>query len=194
MTEQRLTLIRPSVARTADKHLVGLYRCRCGVEVQVAQSRVRNGYTNSCGCMAREVASAKATRHGMRNSREYSTRQAMRGRCGAPSNKDFSRWGGAGIEVCSRWSASFEAFFADMGPRPLGATLDRWPNASGNYEPGNCRWATPKEQARNRRDLTVVDTPIGRMALVDYANKIGISKGAAHLRLKRGKLEGASRV
>lgn len=76
---------------------------------------------------------------------------------------------------------------------PAGTTLDRIKGRKG-YEPGNVLWATPIEQARNRTDLTVLQTPIGRMALVDYANAIGISKGAAHLRLKREKLEGCQRV
>lgn len=192
--EQRLTLIRPRVGRTADKHVVGLYRCACGAEVRVAQSRVRNGYTKSCGCLAREESSRRATTHGMRNSPEYSSWQAMLGRCTNPAHKDFPKWGGAGIGVCDRWANSFEAFLDDMGPRPDGTTLDRYPDASGNYELGNCRWATPKQQARNRRDLTLVSTPFGDMPLVDYAARIGISKGAAHLRLKRGKLEGVTRV
>ena len=194
MIEQRLTLISPNIGRTADKHIKGLYRCVCGTEVQVAQSRVRNGYTKSCGCLAREISSQKATIHGMRNSPEYSSWQAMVGRCTSTTHKDYPLWGGKGVQVCRRWRESFEAFYADMGPRPAGTSLDRYPDYDGNYEPGNCRWATPIQQAHNRKDLTVVDTPAGRMALVDYAKRIGISKGAAHLRLKRGKLEGVSYV
>jgi hypothetical protein len=190
----RLTLIRANVGRTADKHIIGLYRCACGSEVEVSQSRVRNGYTKSCGCLARETASKMATTHGMRASPEYSSWQAMIGRCTNPAHKDFPRWGGSGISVCDRWKSSFEAFFADMGHRPAGTTLDRHPNPAGNYEPENCRWATAKQQARNRRDLTVVLTPYGVMPLVDYAARIGLTKGAAHLRLKRGKLEGVTHV
>jgi len=192
--EQRLTLLAANVGRTADNHIVGRYQCKCGTEVSVAQSRVRNGYTKSCGCLAREESSRRATTHGMRQSPEYRSWQAMIGRCTSPTHKDYPRWGGAGISVCNRWAGSFEAFFADMGPRPSGTTLDRYPDAAGNYERGNCRWATPKQQARNRRDLVRVRTPFGDMPLVEYAARIGISKGAAHQRLKRGKLEGATHV
>lgn len=131
--------------------------------------------------------------HGMRYSREYSCWQAMKVRCLCPENKDYPRWGGKGITVCPEWIVSFEAFFEYIGPRPLGTTLDRIDPDKG-YEPGNVRWATPRQQSHNRRDLTIVITPLGRMALVDYAKCIGLTKGAAHLRMKRGKLEGVTYV
>lgn len=76
-------------------------------------------------------------------------------------------------------------------PEWLGTTLDRIDGTKG-YEPGNVRWAAPVVQARNNKRFVVVSTPIGTMPLIDYANHIGISNGAAHLRLKRGKLEGCT--
>lgn len=191
---QRLTLVQANVGRTADKHVIGLYVCVCGAETRAIQSRVRNGYTKSCGCLAREVSSQKATTHGMRGSREYTSWRAMLSRCTNPQDKDYPRWGGKGITVCEAWRSSFDAFFRDMGRRPVGTTIDRYPDLHGNYEPGNCRWATPAQQARNRADLTLVRTNEGVVPLVDYAASLGISKGAAHLRLKRGKLEGATYV
>ena len=189
----RLTFVSETEERTADNHKIGLWRCDCGSEARVANSRVRGGYTKSCGCLARECSSASATTHGMRSSREYSSWSAMRGRCLSPTHKDYPRYGARGITVCDQWAESFEAFFADVGRRPPGTTLDRINPAKG-YELGNCRWATPLEQSRNRQDLTVLDTPAGRMALVDYATMIGLTRGAAHLRMKRGKLEGCAYV
>jgi hypothetical protein len=71
-------------------------------------------------------------------------------RCRYPSWRNFQYWGGRGVSVCVRWQ-KFENFLTDMGERPAGKSIDRYPNKDGNYEPGNCRWATPKEQAANRR-------------------------------------------
>lgn len=171
--------------------VLGLFRCVCLSERLYPVSRVLSGsYRKHCGC--KTVLGVKP-KHGMRGSPEYSSWQAMKARCLDPDNKDYPRWGGAGITICDDWINSFEAFYAHVGTRPSGTTLDRIKPEMG-YWPGNVRWATPKQQARNRRDLVVVETPRGRMALVDYAQILGITKGAAHLRLKRGKLEGAAHV
>jgi len=74
----------------------------------------------------------------------------MKQRCRNKNAPDYHRYGGRGIAICDRWLNSFENFLADMGERPSGMTLDRYPEKDGNYEPGNCRWATPKQQAANR--------------------------------------------
>jgi hypothetical protein len=71
-------------------------------------------------------------------------------RCTNPNVDSFERYGGRDIKVCARWQR-FENFLADMGERPAGKTLDRYPNPYGDYKPSNCRWATPLEQRHNRR-------------------------------------------
>lgn len=183
-----LTLVSLCDERGKNHRFYGVFRCECGNEKRLAVSRVINGQRSGhCGCKSFK---GKRT-HGMRKSREYSTWSAMRGRCCNPSHKDFPSYGGRGISVCPEWVASFSAFYEHVGPRPVGTTLDRI-DGRGNYEPGNVRWATLREQAQNRDCTTIVRTPSGTMALVDYARMIGLTRGAAHLRLKRGKLDGVT--
>ncbi|TWA32951.1 hypothetical protein FB007_10931 [Sinorhizobium medicae] len=103
---------------------------------------------------SRETIGERSTKHGHTADRkmtpEYRTWANMIARCTNPRASHFDRYGGRGIKVCERWN-SFENFLADMGSRPsLRHSLDRWPDVHGNYESGNCRWATHREQCRNR--------------------------------------------
>lgn len=186
---QRLKPIAPC-GKTKDGHIKWMFVCECGTTKEIAISRVKHGYTRSCGCLAKETKPGLT--HGYKGTTTYSSWAAAKDRTTNPRSKDFYRYGGVGIGMHPRW-LSFENFLADMGERPAGTSLDRIDGSKG-YEPGNCRWATFKEQARNRKDNIYVETSVGTMLLVDYAKRIGITKGAAHLRLKRGKLEGAVRV
>ena len=131
--------------------------CDCGSEKIVNGVDLRNGHTRSCGCLRQELLCSKPVTHGhTKRSRgrlrspTYRAWDAMIHRCTRPSATQYSYYGGRGIRVCERW-LKFENFLADMGERPEGTTLDRYPDNDGNYQPGNCRWATPTMQARNRR-------------------------------------------
>jgi hypothetical protein len=123
--------------------------CDCGALVVVNGSHLRGGRTKSCGCLQREVASAKFKIHGMSGTPEYNSWSSMMKRCLDPRTPNFDWYGGRGISVCEDWR-SILAFFADMGPRPPGCTLDRI-DVNGNYERGNVRWVDAKTQSQNRR-------------------------------------------
>lgn len=109
---------------------------------------------HSCSDTVRRVTAQRSTTHGHAPRRNqtstYRCWAAMMRRCSNPHTKDYPEYGGRGIAVCDHWR-QFEQFLSDMGERPDGLSIDRFPNNDGNYEPGNCRWATPTEQARNRR-------------------------------------------
>jgi hypothetical protein len=108
----------------------------------------------------------------------------MIGRCTLPSVSGYAHYKKRGITVCERWRV-FENFLADMGERPPGTTLDRWPNNDGNYEPGNCRWATKREQANNRI-TNILFTYEGRQyTLANLARYAGVDKELLRARLVR---------
>lgn len=128
-----------------------LCRCDCGNEIEISLSNLRTGNSASCGCLRSEITTATSTTHGHRvgNTPEYESWSAMLARVRAKSGRRFEDYGARGITVCERWLL-FENFLADMGTRPPGTSIDRI-NNDGNYEPGNCRWATASEQLANQR-------------------------------------------
>ena len=122
--------------------------CDCGVISNVFLKNLRSGGSTSCGCHRLTAQ----TKHGMYKTKTYHSWRAMLTRCNNNHHVRYDRYGGRGIAVCDEW-LEFENFYRDMGERPEGKTLDRI-NNDANYSPRNCRWATPKEQAQNRKQRT----------------------------------------
>jgi hypothetical protein len=131
---------------------------------------------------------AGRTTHGAyANGKETSTHAIWRGmvaRCCNKNAKDYPRYGGLGVQVCARWRA-FDLFLADMGERPEGLELDRYPDTWGDYEPGNCRWATHSEQQRNKRSTRLHAWEEENVCLEEWSRRAGISKQLAFYRLKQ---------
>jgi len=169
-------------------------RCACGTEKRVRIDHLRTGKTISCGCEARRLSSKRAhvmhkanTRTGLSDSPTYQAWLGMKQRCGNPKSKYFSYYGGRGIKVCDRWIHSFENFLTDMGERPSPKhSLDRYPDNNGNYEPGNCRWATKREQQLNRRNNRLITYDGTTQTLLEWSEAVGIHKNTLDQRLAAG--------
>lgn len=179
---------RLTVIKRADDNRHGgtmwVCRCECGNELTVFAGNLSRKNTRSCGCLKKEIVKTVNLIHGMTESREYSSWLAMKGRC----KKDYFEscfYFDRGIKVCDRWINSFENFYKDMGDRPPNTSIDRIDNSKG-YSPDNCRWASIKEQADNRRSNIKI-TYNGVSGSPEYWSKvIKISRSTIVARKYRG--------
>jgi hypothetical protein len=187
-TFHKLTVVgSPIRARTEQRWHV-MCRCECGTETLVMCKLLVGGHSKSCGCIRghKGESATQNVKHGLAHGPEWRVYYSMLHRCYKPQNKVYAEYGGRGIKVCDRWRESFEAFVSDMGPRPEGMTLDRYPDVNGNYEPENCRWATPKEQANNRRNNVYLDAFGERLTVAEWSAKTGIGVAVLRARIKYG--------
>lgn len=167
-------------------------RCDCGQEKILTGYSFTGGGVKSCGCLQRESATVRATKHGHRlkgkSSAAYSSWRSMMTRCENKNHHNYKNYGGRGITVCDRWKGvnGFRNFLEDMGNPPSERhTIDRI-DSNGDYTPQNCRWATPKQQQRNKRSNRFLEFNGQRKTLIEWAEITRIHAGTISSRLKKG--------
>lgn len=187
----RWTVLEKAVRNRSGK-LRWTCKCDCGTERIVLQDTLLSGASQSCGCLSVEsfVHRNRVNKRTHGNtvggySPEYRAWLHIRNRCCNPNVKDFPHYGGRGITICDRWRDSFEAFLADMGKRPSSRhSVDRI-DVNANYTPGNCRWATSRQQQNNRRDNFIVIVGGKTITLRDACRSAGVNYNLVWLRINR---------
>lgn len=162
--------------------------CACGRTVEATTNALTrtDDPRQSCGCLSREVLAARNQRHGLSHTPEYAVWSGIKQRCLNARSKAYQNYGGRGVTICDRWVHSFENFLEDMGPKPSPQhTIERQDN-NGNYEPGNCRWATATEQGRNKRNNRLLEFDGARLTVPEWAERLGVKQDTLYMRLHRG--------
>lgn len=158
--------------------------CSCGSQTVVSGIRLRNGHTTSCGCAQRDSVRSRNYIHGKTSTPTYAAWEAMNRRCHNKSHPAWHRYGGRGINICSR-RKSFSNFLSDMGEKPAGLTLERL-DRNGNYEPSNCVWASQLVQSNNTSRNVYITYEDTTRSLADWARYLGLNYKCLYRRYKLG--------
>lgn len=160
--------------------------CDCGNRKTIAHGSLVYGRTISCGCVLKQVLKERNTTHGLSDTVEYKTWKSIKKRCLDRNTPSFKDYGGRGITICDQWERSFEEFISHVGNCPDGCnSIDRIDNNRG-YEPGNCRWSTPKEQSRNTRRNVFITANGTTRCIAEWSEITGIPYSCIYARLVRG--------
>jgi hypothetical protein len=174
-----LTVISEITERDKNGFILYNVKCDCGKEKIVLGSSLRRGASRSCNKCYLLLGT-----HGMWKSKEYSIWGSMKDRCYNKNNTRYKNYGGRGIIVCDRWINSFENFFLDMG-NSNGLSIDRI-DVNRNYEPKNCKWSNPKQQANNRTNNTKLTYKNQTMNISEWCEFLKMSTSTFHNRISRG--------
>lgn len=183
----RLTVVK-YVGRDDNNKPLWECICECGKTVTVRGYSLTSGNTKSCGCIKRELLIERNYRHGCSKTSEHIIWKGMNQRCHNPNDTAYPNYGGRGITVCDRWRGEhgFENFLADIGKRPSKEySIDRIDNSKG-YSPDNCRWATLKQQANNKRNNILVEIDGELYTLPEACEKKGLPQDRIRNRVDRG--------
>lgn len=172
----KLTVIKLGSRKSKNRSLYWLCKCECGTIKEIRGDGLVSKNVISCGCSKVVGMSLRFFRHGKIKTKAYGSWREMNARCFNENEEQYKDYGGRGITVCDRWQGlnGFNNFYADMGERPKNLLLERIDN-NGNYEPSNCRWATRKEQQRNRRNNVWLEVFGERKVLKDWAIYLNVN-------------------
>lgn len=174
--------------KTGKYRRLAKFKCQCGNEFITTVSNVKRGNTKSCGCYNKKRVLERNTKHGLCKHPLYRQWQNLRNRCYNKNIEGYKDYGAKGIKVCEEWRNEFLPFYkwaAELNWRP-GLSIDRI-NSNGNYEPTNCRLATDKQQARNRRTNIIVEYEGEKMCMTELCERLGLNYSAFRTRvIKRG--------
>lgn len=177
----RLIALEVSERKTSSSGTIWKCVCDCGAQSEHSSTCLIEGNTQSCGCLNRERRVECNTEHGMSDTLIHGIWLNLFARCYNPNSPAYSNYGGRGIGVDQRWH-DFATFFADMGHRPDGKTLDRKDN-NGPYSKDNCRWATPKQQGRNKRTNRLLEFRGETKCMVEWCEVLGLKTSTVCRRL-----------
>ena len=155
-------------------------KCDCGNYIEAKTSRIKTGHTRSCGHIKKD----NAKKHGLSYSKEYASWSSMKSRCQNENNPSYCRYGGRGISVSKEWSESFSVFHKDMGECPNGYSLERKDNNKG-YNKNNCKWASSKDQALNRRSSLIINYRGESKPLKTWCEELKLNYGKVYMRLTK---------